>query len=282
MEFNGEVKTSNGKFKIVGTFEVVQKPAVIPKAENADKEKPEMKDIVVKFSDEKIMLLRVCRLASLEDIKIEIRERTGIPIENQRLIHNFEPLEDRPSKALHRLPHGSTIHLIASHLRRIRIYLPNGETLCLELEPSNTIREVETLLRDKLRFESNNNQPVNQLRLYAFSGGLSAKLLNVANFFHSPTILSCGLENGSKIDVFHSTGGPEVLVKTVTARQYAFPFDVTDTCEDLKLKIEAVSGFPAERQRLLFNGKQVESCRKLIEYGISENSVIYQVIATCG
>lgn len=79
--------------KIVGTFEIVPK-SFAPKAGNADEEKPKTKDIIVKFFDKKIMLLKICRSDRTEDVKIKIQERTGIPIEDQRITYNFEPLKD--------------------------------------------------------------------------------------------------------------------------------------------------------------------------------------------
>lgn len=121
------------------------------------------------------------------------------------------------------------------------------------------------------------------LRFYYGGGGDKFWEIHDDNIYsHGPTILSCWLKNRSKINVFHSTGGPEVFVIMITSEKYAVPFNENDTGEDLKHKIEAVSGFPAVKQRLIFKMRQVGKFDKLIECGVSKNSVVFQVINTRG
>jgi hypothetical protein len=78
--------------------------------------------------------------------------------------------------------------------------------------------------------------------------------------------------------------GPQIVitVKTLTTREYQIATTANATIEDLKEKIEDVTGFDVNCQNLIFNGKRMENDRALETYGITDNASIYITLALKG
>ncbi len=78
--------------------------------------------------------------------------------------------------------------------------------------------------------------------------------------------------------------GPEIVItlKTLTNREYQIPTTTNVTVEDLKEKIEELTGFDVYCQNLIFNGKRMENERTLEAYGIMENTSIHITLSLRG
>ncbi|KAI5085326.1 hypothetical protein C0J45_23784, partial [Silurus meridionalis] len=61
-------------------------------------------------------------------------------------------------------------------------------------------------------------------------------------------------------------------------------YDITDseTVDQLMRKIYQIEGTPLDQQRLIYNGQQLESGRRLQDYNIQPGSTIYMTLRLRG
>ena len=70
----------------------------------------------------------------------------------------------------------------------------------------------------------------------------------------------------------------EVYVKTLTGRSYTVRVSRGNTVSDLKGKFQVAEGTPADQQRLVFRGTQLEDSGSLEQYGIDTYSTVHLVL----
>lgn len=69
----------------------------------------------------------------------------------------------------------------------------------------------------------------------------------------------------------------QLFVKLLTEKTYTIEAEPSDTIENLKQKIEEVTGIPVEEQRLIYAGKQCEDGRTVSDYNIPKDGVLHLV-----
>ena len=197
----------------------------------------------------------------VENIKLRIKEKEGILINQQRLIYNGIELNDFRRLTTYKIQNQSSIYLTLreSKLIQIQIQKINGETMKIYCKTLDTIRDIKNEIRLK------EGTPISQQRL-VFNGVLSNyKTLNEYNITSNSNLV---LIYQKRIQIIAKYD------KNLLCKPIDLECDELDTIETVKDQIHSKIGASPYEIRLAFNGKQLENSKTLKNYRIQNGSAL--------
>ena len=70
----------------------------------------------------------------------------------------------------------------------------------------------------------------------------------------------------------------QLFVKTLTGKTVSIEVEEGESIEDVKAKIAEKEGIPAEQQRLIFGGQQLQDQKTLQDYDVGDDSTLHLVL----
>eukprot|EP00529_Nitzschia_sp_RCC80_P026285 CAMPEP_0113461430 /NCGR_PEP_ID=MMETSP0014_2-20120614/11539_1 /TAXON_ID=2857 /ORGANISM="Nitzschia sp." /LENGTH=350 /DNA_ID=CAMNT_0000353195 /DNA_START=14 /DNA_END=1067 /DNA_ORIENTATION=- /assembly_acc=CAM_ASM_000159 len=142
-----------------------------------------------------------------------------------------------------------------------------GKTVSIEVEEGESIEDVKAKISEK------EGIPAEQQRLI-FGGQQLQEGKSLEDY-------DVG-DDATLHLVLRLRGGMQLFVKTLTGKTVSIEVEEGESIEDVKAKISEKEGIPAEQQRLIFGGQQLQEGKSLEDYDVGDDATLHLVLRLRG
>ena len=222
--------------------------------------------IHVKARSGRMITLAVMQEDTIENVKKEIREKVGIPVECQCLFYNDNELKDYQTLKDHNILRGSTLLLTEETLDDMPIYVKmlTGETITLNVKPKTPVKKVKVEIQRRRGVP-----PSKQCLLFGIHELKEDRLLWKYNIQKESTLY---------LRVDDQCGSIPIHVLMPSGKMITLDVLPSDDVQKIKRKIYDKDGFLPRNQYLLFDGKELQDGRTLNDFKIQKRSMLHLVL----
>ena len=166
------------------------------------------------------------------------------------------------------IPTKATQPLVLSDKMQIFVHTSSGESFCLEVRPSDSVKKVKTKIVEKKVIP-----PDQEVILGLHRVRLKDKCTLSDYQINDESIMYM---------LVRRRGDMQLFVKRLHGKCITLQVNSSDSVESVKRKITVEKGIPAHHQRLIFGGKCLEDGRTLTDYEIRNKSTVYLALRLRG
>ncbi|XP_029618957.1 ubiquitin-like protein ISG15 [Salmo trutta] len=153
----------------------------------------------------------------------------------------------------------------------LTITLLNGDSHTLMVQPHSTLGSLKSLIKQHF------GVAMERQRLSGVNGN------NISLSDDSKTLSDYGLHSGSKLTLLITEPTHiQVFLKNEKGQTHTYEVVSGETVTQFKAKVQNKEGVPANQQRLIHEGKQLDDGKKLEDYGVRNLSTIHLTLRLRG